>query len=101
MSLLLLFQYSEETLYYFNFSVVQPTAKNHVLGLMQPKGTIYCRVCIDKYNIRFENMKYITYKHTLSGDYDCVRCGNTITKDNIYNRYYRINKIGKRNRWNS
>lgn len=97
MSLLLLFQYSEETLKYFNLSVLQPDRKNEVLGLMQPKGTVYCRVCIDKLNVPFTNMKYLTYQHTLpQKKYICVNCGNRIRKNNIYNRYYKVNKIGKR-----
>ena len=101
MSLLLLFQYSEEVLAYFNLLTLDPDRRNEVLGLMQPRGYVYCRVCIAKLQKPFENMKYITYKHTLSEKYVCDNCGNHITKDNILNRYYKVNVIGKRRKkWN-
>lgn len=101
MSLLLLFQYSDETLTYFNFKVVEPDRRNQVLGLMNPKGTTYCRVCIDRLKIPYVNIKYITYKHTLQHkDYICINCGFKITKEVIENRYWKVNKIGKNRRWN-
>ena len=99
MSLLLLFQYSEETLAYFNFKVLQPDRKNKVLGLMQPQGTIYCRVDMERYHISQENIKYITYKHTLNHDYECIKCGERIAKENMDNRYFKVHKVGKSRRW--
>lgn len=101
MSLLLLFKYSEETLKYFYLKVYETDRKNQVLGLMKPVGTTYCRVCIDKLNIAFDNTKYITYRHTLlPQQYLCVNCGNRIRKQSIDNRYFRVNKVGRgRKHW--
>lgn len=106
MSLLLLFQYSEEvpvleeSLAYLNFKTLIADRRNVVLGGINSSGNIYCRVDIDKYKLRWEDLKDITYKHTLSHSYVCVKCGNKITKDNIGNRYFKVNHIGKSRRWN-
>ena len=59
-------------------------------------GQVYCRVCIDKYGINYTGTKNITYAHTLSDRFNCIKCGYTITKANIENRYWNIHKIGKR-----
>lgn len=85
----------ENTLYK-NLLTYDTDRRNEVLGLIQIKGKTYCRVCIDKLSIPYHNMKYVTYKHTLSSSYICDNCGNKITKDNILNRYYKVNLKGKR-----
>ena len=100
MSLLLLFQYSDESLTYFNFKTLVADRRNIVLGGMNSKGSVYCRVDVDKYNLKWQELKEITYRHTLADNYICVKCGYKITKDNIGNRYFKVNKIGKSRRWN-
>ena len=89
-----------ENILYKNLKYLDADRKNEVLGMIQIKGATYCRVCIDKLKLTFENMKYVTYKHTLSKGYVCDNCGNKITKANILNRYYKVNIIGKRKRGN-
>ena len=100
MSLLLLFQYSDESLDFFNFKTLVADRRNIVLGGMNSKGNIYCRVDVDKYKLRWEDLKDITYKHTLNKDYRCVKCGERIRKENMDNRYFKVNHIGKSRRWN-
>ena len=96
MSLLLLFKYSEETLRYFNLKKVEANRKNQVLGGMKVNGDIYCREDIDKYHINWSDLKNITYRHTLSSNYVCIKCGYKITLKTFENRYQHINKIGRR-----
>ena len=78
---------------YKNLVELIPSRKNITLGGMSVAGLVYCRVCIDRLHIKWGSLKYITHQHKV---YNCVECGYKITKTNIKNRYFKINKIGKR-----
>jgi len=81
---------------YTNLIEATPSAKNRVFAVINTEGSIYCRVCIDKYHITMAGLKNITYRNTLNHAYNCIKCGYKITKTNNEIRYEHRHKIGKR-----
>jgi hypothetical protein len=68
---------------YQNLKSMLPTRGNIMLGIMNTFGVIYCKLCVNRLHIKYNNIKHITYRHTLGNLYICSICGTHLSKGGL------------------
>ena len=68
---------------YQNLRQIFPAKRNSMLGIMNTSGVIYCNLCINRLHIKYDNIKYLTHKHTLGHLYNCSICGIHLSKRSV------------------
>ena len=73
-----------EIIDYDDFPTLVPTSSNQVVGVVTTDNICYCRHCMMKLHMGFEDTKYITRTKAKEHIYNCVACGWRITKKRMY-----------------
>jgi hypothetical protein len=70
---------------YSTFPTLVPSTTDKVVGIVNSDGNLYCRRCVEKLKMSFDNTKYITRTKANTLIYNCCVCGWRITKNRITN----------------
>jgi hypothetical protein len=65
---------------YSSFPTLTPSSSNKVVGGIATTDLAYCRPCIRRLGLRWENMKYLTNRRAKMYIYNCAACGAKITQ---------------------
>lgn len=63
-----------------DFPTLTPTSSNRAVGGVALNGNLYCRPCIERLGLSWDNMKYMTDSRAKKYIYNCIECGWQITK---------------------
>jgi hypothetical protein len=69
---------------YAEFPTLTPTETNQAVGGIATNGDIYCRHCIERLEMSWDGMKYMTQSKALTYVYNCCVCGWRLTKRRMY-----------------
>jgi hypothetical protein len=65
---------------YSTFPTLTPSKNDRVVGILTSSGDIYCRRCVEKLGLKYEDgAKYITRSRASSYIYNCIDCGWRLT----------------------
>jgi hypothetical protein len=64
---------------YSTFPTLTPTGVNKVVGGIHVSDVVYCRHCIDRLALDWNEMKYLTNSRANLYKYNCYECGFKIT----------------------
>jgi len=64
---------------YSSFPTLTPSSTNKVVGAVTSTNYAYCRHCIERLGLEWDDMKYITNNRAKVYIYNCYECGLQIT----------------------
>ena len=65
---------------YSSFPALTPTSTNKVVGGITTSDLVYCRHCIRRLGLEWDEMKYLTNSRAKMYIYNCAECGGKITQ---------------------
>lgn len=64
---------------YADFPDLTPTTGNKAVGGVTSNGNLYCKPCMRRLGIEWDDVKYITKVYASKFVFNCISCGRHIT----------------------